>query len=446
MKATLILAVALVAASLCRGNELQQKYEKAYFLETAKGQIKEAAAMYATLSDAEPTEENKGAIKKSLLRLLHIATVRKHEATIKQCHEKLLTKTDATIQELVDITKVGGTIYIPVGRYEGTITLGKSLTLKGADRERCILEATSNKPLLFVAKKQIVQIESFTLKSQLETQERSSPPGCTLVTQDAKATAIDCNFMALGNAKRSPCAVLPLGFSEVVLQGCHFKGYEYTIQYTSGSKGLVKDCIVMNPGHCGIMVGNDCEVEIVGNVVTGSRYHGVRCSGGTLIVKDNLIVGNRNRGIYLGNKSALGEVSNNVVVNNGTGISSFASTEVEIKNNVLFGNEYAGLDTRGSCKISVEKNIFCNNQKSGFVVYEGGNERFKMGKNTFWENGTASTDFKLPSSTLEMNPQFSDSSVGNFLVKNQKVKSAKQGLTNPEVIVQLWGKYKKFMK
>ena len=441
MKTGTLLIAGILAAQLCTANELQQKYEKAYYLETAKGQAKQAAALYRAISEAEPTEKNKPAIKQSLLRLLHMATVRKHESTIKDCHEKLLQKTDATIQELVDATKAGGTVYIPAGKYEGTVTIGNKLTLKGENRETCILFATADRPLIHIPKRQEATLESLSLKSQMATSERSDPPAYTLVVQDAKATVIDCDFGTLGNAKRSPCAVVPMGFSEVDLRGCRFVGYEYTISYSGGAKGSVKDCIVMNPGHHGIMVGNDCEVEITGNIVTGSRYHGVRCTGGTLTVKDNLIINNRDRGIYLGNKPVQGEVSNNAIVGNGKGISSFSYTEVEIENNVILGNQRAGLDTHGSCRIEVANNIFAGNKKTGFVVYEGNNKRFRVGKNTFWENGTPSIDFKLPSSTLEADPQFTNPDKGNFAVGNSKIKSAKHGLTNPEIISNLWKKY-----
>lgn len=444
MKRTILIA-ALLVANLCTANELQQQYEKAYYLETAKGQPKQAAILYREISDLDPTDENRAVIKQSLMRLLGIATAYKSDDTIQECHEKLLGKTGSTIQELVDATKPGGTIHIPPGRYEGTISIDKPLILKGADRDTCILEATADHPLIFAGPKSDVTIESLTLKSQLKTSERTDPPGCTLVAQDSLVRATNCVFSALGDAKRSPSAMLSTGFSQVDLQGCRFEGYEYAIEYANGAKGSVRDCSVLNPGHCGITVGNGCEVEIVGNIVAGSRYHGVRCTGGNLIVKDNVIIDNRNRGIYLGNKSARGEVSNNVIVRNGAGISAFGSTDVEIANNIILRNEAAGIDTRGSCEIKVENNILAGN-KSGFVVYEGGNNRFKIGKNTFWENGQASNDFKLPGSTIEEHPQFKDPDQGNFAVGNSNVASAKQGLLDPAPLAALWGKYKEIVK
>ena len=84
----------------------------------------------------------------------------------------------------------------------------------------------------------------------------------------------------------------------------------------------ISDCLILNPGHCGITVYSGSTIDVARNIITGSRYHGVRSTGGTLNMHDNLIIRNKNRGIYLGNKSASGHVSNNVILGNGTGISA----------------------------------------------------------------------------------------------------------------------------
>jgi len=64
----------------------------------------------------------------------------------------------------------------------------------------------------------------------------------------------------------------------------------------------------------------------------------------------------------------------------------------------------------------------------------------------FWKNETASTDFKLPSSTTEADPHFVDPDKGNFSAGNGKVKSAQHGLTNPAAISSLWKKYEELTK
>lgn len=446
MKAGTTIIAILAVARLCVANELQQQYEKAYYLETAKGQDKPAVAIYKEISEAEPTDENKAAIKQSLLRLLHIGTVRKHDATIKDCHEKLLSKTDCTIQELIDTAKPGTTLYIPAGNHEGNMVINKALTLKGADRKTTTLEVTSDQPLIHVPKQQELTVESLTLKSQLETSARIDPPGCAVLAKDSTVTLRDCSVVALGGIKRSPLGIYIQGFSNVQLLDCRFMGYEYPILYGEGSEGLVKGCIIRNPGHCGIMSHSDTEVTIEGNIVTGSGYHGIRSTGGTIHVKDNLVIKNRNRGFYLGSRPAQGEIQNNAIVGNGSGISSFSSSEVEIENNVILDNGFSGIDTRGSCRITVKNNIIAGNEKTGFAVFEGGNNKFRVGENTFHGNGEPSTDFDLPNSIITEDPKFADPDRGNFEPGNSGIKKAEHGLTNPEVILTLWKKYEEACK
>ncbi|VGO15940.1 Poly(beta-D-mannuronate) C5 epimerase [Pontiella desulfatans] len=445
-KGVLPLLVALSLSTTGLANDLLQKYEKAYYLETAKGKAKEAAAIYSAIADEEPTDANQEAIKKSLLRLLDIGTKRKHEATIRDCHEKLLSKTDTSVQELVDATAEGGTVFIPAGTHEGTVVLGKNLTLQGAGRGASILEATSDKPLIHVPKKQEVVIASLTLKSQLETSERTDPPGCALLVQDAKATLKDCAVMALKDANRCPLGVYVQGFSDVQLLDSVFEGYAYPIFFADGTEGLVKGCLVKNPADCGFMSHADSEVAIENSIFAGSAKHGVRSTGGTIHLKNNLIVKNRNRGIYLGNKTTHGEITNTAIVENGCGISTFASSDIEIENNVILGNGFSGIDTRYYGQITVKNNIIANNEKTGFAVFEEGSTKFKVGKNTFHGNGQPSTDYDLPSSTIMEDPKFADAKNGDFSAGNKTVKSEGHGLVNPDVISTLWKKYEEACK
>jgi nitrous oxidase accessory protein NosD len=432
----------LALVQVCAANDLLQQYEKAYYQETAKGQVREAAGVYQTIAEAEATDANKEAIQKSLMRLLEIGTQRKHEATIRDCHEKLLTKTDTTIQLLAEITEEGGTVFIPPGIHKGTVVLDKPLTLKGSDRDTCILAAEADQPLIHVTKSQDVLIESLTLRSQLATSERTDPPGCALLVQDAKATLKGCAVIAMGNSKRCPLGVYVQGFSEVQLLDSFFEGYAYPIFYADGTEGLVNGCIVKNPIDCGFMSHADSEVTIAGSIFTGSAKHGVRSTGGTIHLNGNLIIKNKNRGIYLGNKTTHGEIVNNAIVENGSGISTFASSDIEIVNNVILGNGFSGIDTRYYGQIQVKNNIIANNEKMGFAVFEEGSPKFRVGKNTFHGNGVPAEDFDLPSSTLEEDPEFADASNGDFTVGNSTVNSAEHGLADPAVIGALWKKYR----
>ena len=107
-----------------------------------------------------------------------------------------------------------------------------------------------------------------------------------------------------------------MGFSELTINTCRFEGFEFTVCFGEGTKGTIQDSLVMDSGHQGISLYSGANAQILRNVVTGSRYHGVRSTGGTLYMQDNLIIENANRGIYLGNKSAHGTVTNNIIIGN----------------------------------------------------------------------------------------------------------------------------------
>lgn len=350
--------------------------------------------------------------------------------------------TEKSLQEQIDQTPAGGTVHIPPGRHKGPFQINKALTLRGSGRDTCILECTSDRPLIQVTGKGKVNLDSLTFQSQMETRQKTEFPAASLLAQNASVDASNCRFIALGHKSRSPSAVSATGFSTVNLQDCHFSGYNFTIAYSDGATGKVENCTIQNPGHCGITVAGECNVQITGNLITGSEYHGIRCTGGTLHAESNLIINNKNRGIYLGNKSAHGSIVNNAIIGNGSGISIFGRTDVDIKNNVLLANRYAGIDTRATAGFTAKNNIFYAN-KSGLTLYDGGSLNAQIRKNTFWNNTTHSTDVLLPRSTFKKEPQFRSLQMGDFGLHNRTLQTAKQGLNNPQPIQRLWQTYAK---
>ena len=153
--------------------------------------------------------------------------------------------------------------------------------------------------------------------------------------------------------------------------------------------------------HCGITAGPESTVDVVRTIVTGSRYHAVRCTGGELNVRDSILVANKNRGVYLGNKSAAGTIANNVIRDNGTGISGFAESDVKIHNNLIAGNEFAGVDMRDTCRLDVARNLLAGNGRAVVLFPESGTNRNTIGPNASAANQTEAEGFKAPPATLK---------------------------------------------
>ncbi len=343
------------------------------------------------------------------------------------------------LQQLIDAAKPGDTVVIPKGIYVDPIDINKPLALKGASRADCIFEVSANRPAIFVDTKGkgIVTIEAVTIKWQLATSDRCEYPFAVAV-KDAKTQVRNCRILPLCNFKRCPVAIKSTGFSELAIDRCRFEGFEYTVCFGEGTEGTIQNSLVIDSGHQGISLYSGAKAKIIGNVVTGSKYHAVRSTGGTLQMKDNLIVNNANRGVYLGNKSAAGTIANNVIIGNGTGISGFARSRVRIENNVIADSSYAAIGMRDSCGLSVRNNIFKGNQKGLIVFEEGGRGTNRVQRNTFWLNEIDTENLDKTANSITADPNFADPNAGDFSLKSGPVLECKQGLTNPQIFEALW--------
>ena len=349
-----------------------------------------------------------------------------------------VVEVSASLQALIDAAGAGDVVRVPRGVHTEPLTIDKPITLRGVSATESVLDITSDDPGISITSEGPVTIDGLTIRYQRKTSDRRDLPSCAVGAKDSKTVIENCRFIAKGNFKRSPCAFYAYGFCDASIRNCRFDGFEFTIQYADGAKGSVTDCAVLNPGHCGITVGNDCTVEIHRNIVTGARYHGVRCTGGALQVRDNLIIANKNRGIYLGNKSATGEVSNNVITGNATGISGFANSAVKISRNVIVDSTFAALDFRGTCGLEVEGNVLAGNDRGMVLFSEDASMNTVIGRNTFWKNKMDTEHFELPEKALALDPMFKASERGDFGLGQPMLNKEKQGLSEAAVLRSLW--------
>jgi hypothetical protein len=197
----------------------------------------------------------------------------------------------------------------------------------------------------------------------------------------------------------------------------------------------------MNPGHCGVTIGYDSTVELARNVVTGSRYHGIRCTGGKIEAESNLVVRNKNRGFYIGSRSVIGTISNNLIVDNATGINVYANSKLSIENNVIVRCSYAALAIVDTAKLEIEGNIITDNEKGvvGFSEEKGKKVSVSIsGKNLVHGNKVETEAADLPSKTVKEDPKFKDADSGLF-----KSGIKEMGLVDPEALQKLWAKWQK---
>ncbi len=348
---------------------------------------------------------------------------------------------DGTLARRLAEAQAGGVVTVPKGRYTMPVEISKPLTLRGEAVEGCILEVTADQPALLVNTQGQgqVTVENLTIRWQTAGNNRVELPAALLV-KGTNALIRNCRFAPLGDFKRSPMAIYIDRPSRSTVDNCRFSGFDYVVCYGQGTEGIVQDCLLADCGHQGVINYDGATLTIQRNIITGSKFHAVRCTGGILHVKDNLLIKNANRGIYLGNKTGRGTITNNVIVGNGTGISGFGRADYVIANNVIVDNSFSGIDMRDSCRFSIHNNVLVGNQR-GLALFKEGTQNFNVvAANVFWSNATEVENLEKPADSVTADPQFTDPDHGDFTARGP-VQDQGHGLTNPQVLKDLWQRY-----
>jgi len=355
----------------------------------------------------------------------------------------------SNLQAMIDEARPGQKVYVPAGTYDKPIRISKSIQLIGNKTSESIFKVTANEPAIIVdtkGKGQVL-IENITIQWQLATSDQHEFPFAVAV-KDTEATIWNCTFQPLGNPQRSPVAIRAMGFSNMDVAACDFEGFDYVICYGEGTKGKTFDCYIRNCGHQGVILYSGAEADVYRNIITGSRYHAVRTTGGRLNMRDNLIINNKNRGVYLGNKSGSGEIVNNLLIGNATGIDGISACRFTVRNNVILNSEYAAISAIPQAQLDIDGNVLSDNPR-GIIIHQEESKsdpiRPKFGKNVFWKNQTnieiQTTDLSDESiEMIEAEPDFIEPDNGNFTLADPAFEG--MGLSDPKVIFDLWQKYK----
>ncbi len=352
------------------------------------------------------------------------------------------TGAEATsLQTLIEAAPAGGTVAVPAGTWDKPVTIARPITLRADPAAGVVISVRADQPAIRVTSREPVVIEGLTIRWERATSERSTEPLAAVVLRDATATLRRCRFEAPGGNTRCPSGIHAVGLTELTVESCEVRGFEYAVNFWEGAKGTVKECVITQPGHCGITVGNDSEAEVVRCVVAGSLFHGLRCTGGVLKAHDNLVIKNKNRGFYLGNRSARGEIRNNVILGNATGLSGFAQSEVTVANNVILDSEFAGLDARDTCRLTVAGNVIASNTRGIAVFKESGTNRNQLDGNLLWSNPTETEGVEPAPAAVRMEPAFKDRGAGDFTLTNTESAAQGMGLKDAQPIAALWAKW-----
>ncbi len=348
------------------------------------------------------------------------------------------------LQRLIDAAQPGATVAVPKGTHTVPVQITKPLTLRGSSPADCLLEVTANGPALLVdaGGKGEVSIEGLTIKWQLAGGIKGVEQPGALAVKGTSAAIRNCRFVPLGNTQQTPMAIRMEGRSKATVSECRFEGFDYVINYGPGTEGLVEDCLLRDGGHQGVTGYDRSTLRVERTIVTGFKYHGLRCTGGTLHVKDCLLMNNKVSGVYLGNKDGQGTITNTLMIHNSEAVAAFYQAQFQIHNNLILDSTSAGIGMWDTCRLQIADNIFQGNAKALVVYPKGGKDNNVIGTNAFWRNAADTENCRRAGDSVLADPLFQDPGVGDYSVKPGPTLDRKQGLTDPQAIHKLWERWK----
>ena len=222
-----------------------------------------------------------------------------------------------TIQEAIDLSSEGDTIYVFGGNYEETLLISKKLNIWGSiDGIPSVIDTREDKRYTVTITADYVEFQDFTLCDAGE--HKSSPIGALIAVQ-ADNVIIEGNYL---NDTASYGIYLDGQGDGSVIVGNHF-----------------------NNTKCGIYISNSDTVDVISNYISNCTEYGMQISGST------------NSRLY-----------DNTVETSQIGVKVVSSTAVNITNNTIKETEYAGLHIEDSTGSLVKYNTFENNVGDAFYL------------------------------------------------------------------------------
>ncbi len=356
------------------------------------------------------------------------------------------------LQEKINNAQEGEVIIVPERVYTENLIITKPIILRGESVKKSVIKFMGDVPAIFIKKVKNVTIENLTIKWSQKSTDKFLENAAAIAVCNADVLIKNCLLEPIDRPKQTPYGLLVQGKSDVTFIGSQTKGFAYTIMFTDGANGVIRDSFLEGAGHSVVTLHANSKVAIIHNILARCDYHAVRNTGGTMDMKNNLVIDNNRAGTYLGNRSAHGIIENNLFTRNNGAIWAYAKSDVKIINNLFINSKNAAISFRGSCKLKIEKNSFIDNP-TALIRYKG-KEKSKssgatIGKNHYWKNKKDNVDLKDNNveKIISGSPRFNNSKKGDFSVRKEsaleKNGNVIAGLTNPNIINFLWKIYTK---
>jgi parallel beta-helix repeat protein len=214
-----------------------------------------------------------------------------------------------SIQDAVDAASSGDTVYVYAGTYNEQVTIEKTLTLEGENKDTTIVQGPAGGSGIWLKSVTGVTVKNF-----------------------------------------------------------HVKGARWNIKVESSSGNIITNNKASDSSWFGIFLIYSSNNEIIKNTVTGNSYGMyLRFSSNNNLLKENTATGN-SYGIRFYPNPSYNELDGNIISNNGEGIDMYFGTKNKLRNNVFTNNDY-NFDVGASTPEQYDHDIDTSNTINGKPIY-----------------------------------------------------------------------------
>jgi nitrous oxidase accessory protein len=280
-----------------------------------------------------------------------------------------------TIQQAADAADSGDTVYVRAGTYYEAVSVDKSLSLVGEDRETTVIDGGPSGRVMTVSAYDVdhFSVTGFTIRSRVDYMFI----GIGLSGQNCSVSG--------NNVENCYWGIYLTSYSEYSVIGNNVRNCNFGM-YLGGSSGNnVEGNNVTANNDYGILLYDSSNNNISGNNVTNNE-HGI---GLYYYSYNNNISGNNVTnnygGILLADSSNNNNISgNNVTANNWYGIALSYSSDNSVGGNNVTANNYGGIHLTYSSDNNISGNNIANNEY-GILLADSSNNTIYH--NNFVDNG-----------------------------------------------------------
>lgn len=293
----------------------------------------------------------------------------------------------STIQMAIDAAVPGNTVFVRSGMYYEHVTINKSLTLQGEDRETTIIDGSGTGKVVTVTSTSNVTVSGFTIRNSGSTLGSDQDAGMVL-RNASNNLIIDCILTSNGLN-----GLYFSGSSYNTIQNCDIShnesppvsggGVRGAIHLRNSSHNTIADNNIYSNNRNGITARSPANyTTITGNHVYSNKGHGIHVGHSRYCnISNNIVHDNSGDGVDFDGGSDH-TVMDNILESNGGGIRTvFYSYRDTFIGNVIRGNGVGIII--GGYKLSSHSHVFYHND----VIDNAVQVSIMVGGSSRWDNG-----------------------------------------------------------